>query len=422
MITKIHQLSCERLAMKSLILKSDCKKILLQEIGLTSCTIKEFEVTSAGSFLGYLGEYFYLKIIIESEEKSSILTYFVKSLPISNQSERKIIEEQGIFKKESQCYVTIFPKLLKFIRNSDDKWCPSLYLAKDDVLVLENLSEKRYRTMPFRYMFNQKHVEETLKALARFHSCSIQYEKESGKKIGNEFQHVFQEKSFVISNLWLHVGFRSIMMVAKQFTKYSKSHQEYFDKSFYKKLFQFFDRTECSENNGIQVLVHRDLWKNNMMFRFAQDSDLDYPEHCVLLDFQIARYLPLSIDVVMGIIMNTRKEHHEKFMDYYLQFYYNYLKEKLAKENIDLKTLMTFDVFTESCKYFKLFALIFNAIARMIIHIPSEYYAGLSIEDYDMFTNKNRNSFIEKFMNEDPVYHDYIVEAVEELIEDLFEI
>lgn len=61
--------------------------------------------------------------------------------------------------------------------------------------------------LPFRYTFQKLHVEETLKALARFHASSIWYEETEGKIIGDEFKDILFETS-LCDIPWCHAGLK----------------------------------------------------------------------------------------------------------------------------------------------------------------------------------------------------------------------
>lgn len=158
------------------------------------------------------------------------------------------------------------------------------------------------------------------------------------------------------------------------------------------------------------------------MFTFDDPEKFEAPNHCMLLDFQIAKYLPLPIDVLMVIIVNTRRSHHEEMMDHYLKFYYECLDAELVKNNIKLESKMTFAEFTESCDYFKCLPLVYNAISLMISHIPAEFYAQMTPEESDKFTVKDRNDVVAKFMDEDSFYRDCVVEAVEDIVEYFYKV
>lgn len=179
---------------------------------------------------------------------------------------------------------------------------------------------------------------------------------------------------------------------------------------------------ESSPYDVLKVLTHRDVWKNNLMFKFDGVDAWEKPTHCVLLDFQTARYLPITIDVLMAIVCTTRQNHQDEYFDHYIKFYYEELCCELNKFNINLKDQMPYENFTKSCNYHKTFALVYNVIVLMITMIPREYFAGFSEDQYRDFAEGDRSKFILDFMDKEPFYEECLVEAVEAAVEFIYKL
>lgn len=148
---------------------------------------------------------------------------------------------------------------------------------------------------------------------------------------------------------------------------------------------------ESSPFDVPSVLVHRDLWCNNLMFKLDENSG---PVHCMFIDFQTARYLSLTVDVVMAIICTTRREHHERLFDYYTAFYYENLKTSLESSKIDLEAIMSQDSFVKSCDFHKPFALVYNLIVIMNTMIAREHFVDFSEDQYRDFAEGDRSKFV----------------------------
>lgn len=394
-----------------IITKFDCEKILLKELEHLKFDVQEFEVVKFGDFLGFLGEYYTVVIHAEVDGKFQSFQYFMKTLPEGKDKELQV--EQGFHAKEVFIYKEIFNKIIRSKSSAADSWCPKYFLSNNDALVLEDLSLKNYKILPFGYKFKQSHMEEALKMLARFHSCSIAYnDKNPGKTIGEIYDKTFVDKSFIASNPWLQNGFRTVEQLA---TKYETF--ENVQKSFSEKFHETFERMHNPSVENIKVLCHADLWKNNLMFKFDDEKNFDYPLHCVLLDFQVAKYIPLQIDVLMVIILNTKKDHRENLLEHYLKFYYENLEDELLKVNVKLEPKISFSKFKESCEYFKHVALVYNAIATMITHVRPERFSQMTPEEYEAFTISDRIAIVKRLMKEDEFYAESVTESVESLVE-----
>lgn len=189
--------------------ESECKKIVRKATRAENVKVAKAKIESIGSYLGFLGEYFRLDIEASVDDVRLDLTFFIKSLPIADLKQRKMLEDTGIFKKEVQLYETLIPELAKLTPDRN-RWCSNAFLTRDDLLILDDLSQEGYKIFPFQFKFNQVHVEVTLKTLASFHSSSIVYEKThqiAGKSIKERFGEILFETS-VADITWFHAGLK----------------------------------------------------------------------------------------------------------------------------------------------------------------------------------------------------------------------
>lgn len=175
---------------------------------------------------------------------------------------------------------------------------------------------------------------------------------------------------------------------------------------------------ESSPFDVPKVLAHRDVWKNNLMFSYEDDK----PCHCILVDFQTARYLPISVDVVMAVCCTVNKEHQADLFESYIKFYYEQLSEELNKFHIDLSTIMPYESFIKSCDYHKTFALVYNVIVIMITSLPREYFVDFGEDNFRDFADGNRSKFILDYMEKNAEYQMSLIEAVEAAIECIYKL
>lgn len=420
---------------------SECEIIVRKASKNENVKVVEFNLENFGNYFGFLGEYFRLKIDATVNDVPEVFNFFVKSLPITDLKQRNMLVETGIFRKEVKLYESLLLQLSE-ISTKENFWCPNGYFFRDDLLVLDNMALKEYKMLPFRFKFDNKHVEVTLKSIAAFHCGSIVYEEVNGKNsIVDEFGKVLFETS-VADISWYHAGLKvnfsyhfvtlcfanicffsqAIYSIALQKTKYGKTHSDLIKETFYAKIFESIENMESTPENVVKVLSHRDVWKNNMMFKFDDEKSFENPLHCVLLDFQTVRYLSVTIDVLMAIICTTTRSHYEKNFNYYVKFYYDQLSSELEKFNINLTEKMSFESFIKSCDYHKTFALVYNCVVLMITMIPQDYFVDFSEDEYRDFAEGNRSKFILDNMNKDSLYEENLVEAVEAAIEFVYKL
>lgn len=187
--------------------ESECEEIVRKEAKHENVKIVNFNLESFGNYFGFLGEYFRLKIDAVVNDSACEMNFFIKSLPFKNLKQRKMLVETGIFQKEVKLYEKLLMKLSQ-LSDEENFWCPNAFLFRDDMLVLDDLSLKGYKMLPFQFKFSQPHVEVTLKSLASFHCRSVVYEESpANKSIDDEFGELLFETS-VCDITWFHAGLR----------------------------------------------------------------------------------------------------------------------------------------------------------------------------------------------------------------------
>ena len=205
-------------------------------------------------------------------------------------------------------------------------------------------------------------------------------------------------------------------------TCYGKSHHKLIETDFYEKIFQTIEIIESSPYKVLKVLSHRDIWKNNLMFKFDEKFGWEKPLHCVLLDFQTARYLSITVDVMMAIICTTTSDHQDELYDHYVKFYYESLSKELTNFNIDLKSKMSFENFVKSCDYHKTFAVVYRAIILMITTIPRDFFVKFSEDEYRDFAEGNRSKFVLDYMKKDALFSEGLIDAVEAAVKFIYKL
>lgn len=89
-------------------------KYILSSCGLTNnyITIDNYVVNNASNkMLGFLSDYWRLKVVITSNSKKEVLSFFIKAVSRSNAAKASMVKELKLFEKELAIY-TIVKKAL----------------------------------------------------------------------------------------------------------------------------------------------------------------------------------------------------------------------------------------------------------------------------------------------------------------------
>lgn len=175
------------------------------------------------------------------------------------------------------------------------------------------------------------------------------------------------------------------------------------------------------------VFCHRDLWQSNFLFKFERNVDdkIDYskPIECVLIDYQICRYLPPVVDVIGLISVSTRLAHRKQFYPHYLRYYYDALTKELMKYKIDASNVLSWTEFLRSSKELEMLPLVINCCCRPLTTLSSEILLSLKSENPDRYMRTmtvNRHEFILEYMEKDAEYKEIVMESYSELLDCMF--
>lgn len=303
------------------------------------------------------------------------------------------------------------------------KWAPTCYLSRDDLIVFEDLKLTSYQTLPKHIDLGIHHVKVALRSLAAFQAANIIYERlelrPKGFSIGDTHGDILFETSYSSDNKWCMTGIRALKAVALHKTKYGfgSNYERIIETNFIDKVCEVFHLFESSDTTIPRVCCHRDLWKNNLMFL---SNEKDEPIHCLLIDFQICRYLPLTLDVMICILLPSRDHSNT---DDCLKFYYEQLALQLWQHDVDIGEIMSWEAFETSCKKFKLVPLVQQGIFWSLTNLPEDFIVNMLENDEERYIKmvmQHRDDVVLEFMEKDEFYRNTMTETVERLIEYLF--
>jgi hypothetical protein len=296
--------------------------------------------------------------------------------------------------------------------------------------VLENLELTNFKTLPEHITLNITHTKVALKSLAAFQASSLLYEhfelRPRGATVGSEYEDILFETSFTPDNLWCSTGIRTVRTVALHHTKYGKGspYFELIEAEFNERIQKVFEILNQDMPNVPSVLCHRDLWRNNLMFNCGEDSTSP-PLDCQLIDFQIARYLPIALDVIICILLPSTEPFSPALIDECIKFHYEQLSDELKRHDVKIENIMSLRDFEVACEHFRLMPLLMQPMFFSLVHLPASYIVNLlrtNEEEYMRISLHHRCDVVLEFMERDEFYRRTMTQSVERLIEYLFKI
>uniref|UniRef100_A0A182NEB7 CHK domain-containing protein n=1 Tax=Anopheles dirus TaxID=7168 RepID=A0A182NEB7_9DIPT len=402
----------------------DCIQIVKADRNISDTVVKiiTHELQPIPGQPGYLGEYYYLNISFQTENGSTASgRYFMKSLPYHDSVLTKAVEEWGIFRKEAELYEQLFNRYDR-APNRVIKWLPKCVLTRSNVLVLEDLTRAGFETASFQISLNEQHMKVIFDRLAQMHACSFQFELDhlGGKTIGSLFhKEILFETTFTVTSGWFVAGLKGIRKVALERNHHSKdpAKQSMIENELWSCMERIYSLAENTDEFR-SVVVHRDLWVNNIMFKYdLTDTLRKSPKDCVLIDFQLARYLPPCVDYLCALYLLTDREHRKQHEEMYVEYYYQSLQAKLNAFDIDGSAVLSKEQFKRSLNHYRLVGLVWAGVLHGFVNFPKGVLDKLHQEDphtYTRMSMEDRDDFVLAYYDSDHFYRQRLDDVVTE--------
>ncbi|CAH1112275.1 unnamed protein product [Psylliodes chrysocephalus] len=344
-----------------------------------------FELIPITAKIGFLGVYANLKIYTRLNGQKTTSNFFIKFLPKEGDENQTIAVNSFIKEK---LFYTKFIDLLDKIESDDWNFLPKCYLVSEKFMVLEDLSIQGYFSVKIFTNFDHRYCSLTVKRLAKMHAGSILLEEKLSEKIGTEIRidEYFPEmisETLILKNSFNIVSMEHILEYLKKFPHIVKDiTMEEFQSRARKNLNQIFDKVKTSEKFR-NVVTHGDIWCNNIFYKCDQNHR---PTECLLLDFQIIRYVPPAMDVLLFLYTNINKTSRNELTKTLLDEYYTELKLILKKHNIIIEKIIPLVDFLKSMEDLKICAIYLSTLYHYLHALRDfSYYELLNPKEVERF-------------------------------------
>ncbi|CAD7091888.1 unnamed protein product [Hermetia illucens] len=292
-------------------------------------TIKNFNsVKSSGVGENFMSWMYPVSIDIEKEDGTlTTARYIVKMMP-PNDPNGEFKKNLRAYAKEVEMYSKVIPKFQEIFheRNVEINFAPKCWkvVEENEILIIEDLKARKFANINRRQGMDMEHAELVLKRIAQFHAASACIYERDGKysdQLMNDMYRKIKEGGFrtlqpiIWDNICNHL-------------RQWNSCQEYVGlmeglkdriADVYVELF----KKDLSEFN---VLLHGDLWANNIMFQHDENGK---PNDVLFVDLQISRYGSPVQDLIYFIVSSTEMSIKIKEFDHFIKFYHTELVKNL---------------------------------------------------------------------------------------------
>uniref|UniRef100_A0A6P7FEF1 Uncharacterized protein LOC114327346 n=1 Tax=Diabrotica virgifera virgifera TaxID=50390 RepID=A0A6P7FEF1_DIAVI len=322
---------------------------------------------------GLLSDCASLNVLIIEENEKKTCKFFIKFLPTQETTVQKFITALA-FKKEVLFYGKFVP-LLKELGETTLEFIPESYLIRDDLIVLSDITELGYSHSGQDFL-DYDHLSLIIKYFARIHSFSIIFEENLSKKLGEEvlldsyFPDLVEESQFA-RNFLIDCQFEHMVLFLEKFPNVAKDFPlEDFVVRARKKYYEIYNVVKKSLKHK-NVLSHGDVWQPNFFYK----CDSKRKPCCgIVFDFQLLRYAPPALDILMLLHVNATKQTRDNYMSQLLLDYHNELKSTLIRFNIDLKNTFSFNDLQASVQDLRMYGNFIGTLYGYFMALPKEKF------------------------------------------------
>nr|XP_033324781.1 uncharacterized protein LOC117219616 [Megalopta genalis] len=407
------------------VIDSYISKIVERKLRSNNFHVLRWSLDSLEETNGYMGSYHTLSITVRTGDKSEKLKFFAKTPPPTFSPQYDWLIISGTFKKEIRVYEELIPAMGNGIGH---KWSVDYYHGKDmTIIVLEDAKESGY-VMPDKFLpFDEEHCLWMVKTLSAFHSRSLildeKLRRSTGQTIADLYGDMLTEAGFIEGQLqaqkYLHacvVGARTLVDLVEGLTDQERTRL----KDGVAALILQMPKLVESSSKFRNLVCHRDIWANNIMFR--RDSD-GRPTGCYLIDYQFIRHNPPAFDFLLSLYLNTsraiRKAHFESFRDVYCDT----MSAELAAEGLDMEGCLSRAEFVQSCEELVINSLTYSAANMQVMLLTKDaaqrYFALPSDEIEHVIYGDQRAELVLSQCRSVKAYQTRIIEILEEIKEHL---
>ncbi|XP_077293044.1 uncharacterized protein LOC143916044 [Arctopsyche grandis] len=408
-------------------MSSQTESIVVEASEIKTCVKKFFNLKDDDNFviyklnsrpasdelIGYLGEYQKVAVAIKLNGEDKIMNLFIKS-----KKKDKELDELKFFYREFNTYNKIFSQYTH--REDDDAFLSKYLLATKESLFFEDMCVKGFRMTDPRESLDDVHCLAALKQIGKLHAESLILEERKSienkrpYRLEEEYDDFLNKYGYIYEGWYCH-GVNAGLEAAKlsqnmpknvDFPLFAKRWHE-----FFKNTLELFKPSKTSRN----VICHRDLWSNNLMFRYDENGKL---AQCIIVDFQSTGCTIPAGDVMSFIYLNVNDERRHDNLEKYLQGYYNSLGNELKQNGFDVEKLIPWEEFRTSCETYKSLAMVQCVILQQLGLIDGKQAKNIfkNPEDSYRLMYISRSDLIVKLITTDPIYKKSFMFTIDELI------
>ncbi|VEN40818.1 unnamed protein product [Callosobruchus maculatus] len=392
--------------------REECALILRNIYRSEEAVLISYDVVPAQGLPGHLGQYFkiQLRARIGTEMKTHHL--FAKAVNTSNSE----VAEFSLlpYRKERFFFESLLESCKELGMEGLTDFCPKCYFVSDNMLIFEDISVEGYNPWDFHIPVSYNWLSATVRKLAKLHAMSIIFEERLSEKMGRtvrldeEYPEGVREASPHDDDGEKYKPLRDACRVCiseyclSKFPEVPKKLQMDVLKEKISNACDMMGKVKLKSDKIRNVLNHGDLWGANIMYREDKDTG---SSSTYLIDFQMTRYCPPSVDLMFLLYTNTDRATRLKHLKGLIELYYKELTQICRYYDCNIECIFKFDQLMESCREIEPAAICVAIRYCQIMLMPKQFKKELlsDNERSRAFFSGDRSRELEKVWSYEPL-------------------
>lgn len=399
----------------------DVNEILGRKLDGVDYRLVDWRLEPFGQTVGFLGRYYRLVVNARTNGGTRSLRFFAKSPPPCDSVQYEFLQRYDTFNKEIAVYTDLMRRMGAGER---PKWTVECYLCKRNVvIVLEDASIDGYVMLDKYVPFDTEHCVWLLRTISRLHSRSLildeRLRRGDGRTILDLYGHLLNEVLFVKGDDRSErtlVSSTIGLLAAIDFVPQLDDDEKIAVRRRIGEWAPMISRLLAPSREHRNVICHRDVWANNLMFRHDSAGN---PDGCYIIDFQFLRYCPPAIDFTFCLYLTTDRATRDGHFDTFARIYHDSLARGLAEDGLDVEDCVPWPAFQKSCAESRNVALIYAALNMQIMLLSGEatvnYFCRATEKLEQILYGSERSDLVRHECQNVPAYRERYAEIILEI-------
>ncbi|XP_037921451.1 uncharacterized protein LOC119658249 [Hermetia illucens] len=309
------------------------RKCLEKDLKEDNIRIVHFEITP-GSNPGdnYTSKIYRCKVIYNQPHTEDKTVHLIaKSIIIPTNMPDNDFNDNGIIEKEMDVYQELLPKLSKFLNGTVvAPKCYDIFTEPNQNFIFEDMKALGYACADRVSGLDADHLKVVLNKIAKFHAASMKLLEEE-PSTQDAFNVGFFSEQTLAQPLFVEL-FRGNLKLAVEILNEIPGYEH-----FSPKLLKIYDNfvdialkvVELDPVKDIKVINHGDLWVNNFLFKY--DEETKEPTDVVFVDYQGTFVNSLAIDINYLFATSAQVNVIHRKLDLVEKYYYPVFANELRK-------------------------------------------------------------------------------------------